>query len=347
MRELLVAFCELDPSSSVVISILQVLHRQNPGIESFGFDFQGIWQDLSIGLRQAVWDLFQSPHLKSLSLEYIQVPNTLLLGSAVRHLHLDNIESGDMAESMEHLSTSRRSNLKGLPICSQIESLEIDRPDESHLALLCGGSDSSTLGQFIRLRKLTITVYFFEEEYNYIAPLLSRAEETLVDVKILYGSHMDHPVSPPATVDLGRMKRLKNLTLDSSEHDVGTVLHDYNLLLGQLTAPTTLETLNLHVPLDLQDEDHYTALAPLFQSLGAPSDCNVWTSFNDIISAPFRFTGLRQLVVRVQFVQYLVDDCPGSDANFRDLIKTLIRLALPYFSGDDGAPKLVIDFTTR
>ncbi|KAJ3505013.1 hypothetical protein NLJ89_g7639 [Agrocybe chaxingu] len=110
---------------------------------------------------------------------------------------------------------------------------------------------------------------FFEDDYKRIAPLLSRAEETLEDVKIIYGDDMDHPVSPPATVDLGGMKRLKNLTLDSFEEDVGAVLRDYNLLLGQLTTLATLETLNLHVPLDIHGKDHLTALAPLFQSLGA------------------------------------------------------------------------------
>ncbi|KAJ3515473.1 hypothetical protein NLJ89_g1738 [Agrocybe chaxingu] len=245
-----------------------------------------------------------------------------------------------MSASMDQLTPSQSPHSEDAHINHQLESLEIDRPDTNHVVLLLGSTDSSAQAKLPRLRSLTATLYFFEEEYNMIAPFLSQAEETLEYFKITYGD-----LPPPPMVDLGTMKRLKHLELDSHELGVGTVLRDYTLLLDVLTAPASLETLDLHFALSLYNKDHYTALAPLFQSLGAPSDSNVWTALNDILSAPFRFVGLRRLAIHVHLLHYPVPR-PIPDARFRDLITTLIFFALPYFSGADGVRELVVDFTT-
>ncbi|KAJ3515469.1 hypothetical protein NLJ89_g1737 [Agrocybe chaxingu] len=58
IKDFSIDYSPSDPEASmllerVVIAILQVLGGQEGGLESFAFEYEGIWLDLDLGLRQA------------------------------------------------------------------------------------------------------------------------------------------------------------------------------------------------------------------------------------------------------------------------------------------------------
>ncbi|CAA7260684.1 unnamed protein product [Cyclocybe aegerita] len=327
---------------AVVASILQLLNDSGQGITDFTIAHDGNWSDLGAELKSELCRLIRSPGMRYLHLRGLEgVPKTLLLGTGIESLILEQITCSETPEAINSISDDP---LQGNQSYPRLARLRLDQVNQRATGLL-GNSDSMARGTnhsaLTALHELSITV-FNQADCDALAQLLMHTEETLGDLRILMGFVSFHSV-----IDLRRMKRLN--VVHVGPVDIGLDLRQallyFELLLGIVMVPDTLESLNLGFLVDITlDEwvgDQAGTLASFLETLSEPPESNVWRPLNDIFWT--RFSKVAQVDISLGFHQD-TSQTPVVNLQFIRRAEELIRMALPFFSGKAGSvPALKVD----
>ncbi|KAJ3495190.1 hypothetical protein NLJ89_g10668 [Agrocybe chaxingu] len=310
-----------------------------------------VLDELGVDFRCSLINLFRSPRLKYLHLHGLQeVPKTLLLGTHIQVLVLEDISCTDRVDTPCEAFLSPES-LHGASY-PQLVDLALDGPYWSYLPLLenkgnavPGPKTSALTG----LHKLSVVIND-EEDYAWMSAILMRTQESLEDLSIIYGFGSPDDAAPAMLqdpIDLSSMKQLHSIHVDhlGDGQRLIEALHSSELLFDTLTISNTLKTLDLGFFVDLSlNEEHqnaYTTMAAFIATLVEPSENNVWETLNEIFATKFR--RLEQVEINLGFME----DGPGTpvvDHEFADIAKELIRSTLPFFSKNTGhVPRLKVE----
>ncbi|KAJ3505371.1 hypothetical protein NLJ89_g7456 [Agrocybe chaxingu] len=332
---------------AIVAAILQILNDSGQGITDFTIAHDGNWSDLGAELRSELCRLIRSPGMRYLHLRGLEgVPKTLLLGTGIESLILEQITCSEIPGAINSMSDDP---LQGNQSYPRLARLRLDQVNPRATGLL-GDTDSMARGTnhsaLTALHDLSITL-LNQADCDALAQLLMHTEETLGDLRILMGFDSFSPVSLHSLIDLRRMKRLD--VVHVSPVDIGLDLRQallyFELLLGTVMVPDTLKSLNLAFLVDITlDEwvgDQAGTLASFLETLAEPPENNVWRPLNDIFWT--RFSKVAQVDISLGFHQD-TSQTPAVNLQFIRRAEELIRVALPFFSGKDGSvPALKVE----
>ncbi|KDR81025.1 hypothetical protein GALMADRAFT_207911 [Galerina marginata CBS 339.88] len=190
-------------SNKETTGLFDDLHQNDFGIREFTIRLTAtrnvIWTELPPHFSSSVLSLIRSPHLRTLYFAQIsRIPPTLLNGSHIRDLRLEQLEMSNNHHPTEHPSND--ADGQNLP-CPKLDVFQTD--DDFPVDLDPRTSPLTDLKKFKANCLLP-------RHYTFTQKILLLAQNTLEDIRLDFSRDIRLPAG---SIDFGCMPRLRTLTL--------------------------------------------------------------------------------------------------------------------------------------